>query len=111
MPYGRGWELIEPEAFFESVEREVANDPRVEDMLEGLSFALIMDPTDPSLAFRISGTLWCAPLSGEGAPGAPLCLRHLPPRSGGRGEMETTRKSPEGEQWDQARQRRGWPPL
>ena len=29
MPYGRGWELIEPEAFFESVEREVANDPRV----------------------------------------------------------------------------------
>ena len=42
MPYGRGWELIEPEAFFESVVREVANDPRVEDMLEGLSFALIM---------------------------------------------------------------------
>ena len=67
MPYGRGWELIEPETFFESVVREVANDPRVEDMLEGLSFALIMDPTDPSLAFRISGTLWCAPLSGPPA--------------------------------------------
>ena len=67
MPYGRGWELIEPEAFSESVEREVTNDPRVEDMLEGLSFALIMDPTDPSLAFRIPGTLWCAPLSGPPA--------------------------------------------
>ena len=52
MPYGRGWELIEPEAFSESVEREVANDPRVEDMLEGLSFALIMDPTEEAMVRR-----------------------------------------------------------
>ena len=31
---------------------------------------------------------------------APLCLRHLPPQSGGRGEMEITRRSPRGEQLD-----------
>ena len=33
---------------------------------------------------------------------APLCLRHLPPPSGGRGEMEITRRSPRGERLDRA---------
>ena len=33
---------------------------------------------------------------------APLCLRHLPPPSGGRGEMEITRRSPRAERLDRA---------
>jgi len=67
MPHGRGWDIIEARAFSERREIEVANDSRVDEMIEGLSFALIMNPTDSSLAFRVSGTLWCAPLPGPPA--------------------------------------------
>ncbi len=63
MAYGSGWELDESsEEFWAKVDEYGGDDPRLEEMLEGLSWALLADPIGVPNAQLLVGTLWCVTL-------------------------------------------------
>ena len=63
MVYGSGWELDESSAeFWAKVDEYVGDDPRLEEMLEGLSWALLADPVGLPNGRHLTGTLWYATL-------------------------------------------------
>lgn len=62
MAYGSGWELEEPPAFWARVDDYNRDDPRLEEMIEGLSWALLTSPTDLPNGWQLAGTFWYATL-------------------------------------------------
>lgn len=67
MAYGSGWELYEPMEFWARVDEYSQDDSRLEEMIEGLSWALLASPTDVPNAQRLTGTFWCLTLEGPPA--------------------------------------------
>lgn len=74
MAYGSGWELEEPPEFWTKVDEYSRGDPRLEEMLEGLSWALLPDPMNLPNGRHLAGTLWYATL---GVPPAYLVFYEL----------------------------------
>ena len=62
MAYGSGWEREEPPAFWARVDDYSRDDPRLEEMIEGLSWALLTNPTDLPNGRKLTGTFWYATL-------------------------------------------------
>ena len=63
MVYGSGWEIDETSgAFWARVDEYAAEDSRLEEMIEGLSWALLADPLGLPNGRRLAGTLWYATL-------------------------------------------------
>ena len=63
MAYGSGWELDESsEEFWAKVDEYGGDDPRLEEMLEGLSWALLADPIGVPNGRPLAGTFWYATL-------------------------------------------------
>lgn len=72
MAFGTGWELVESEQYSASYDKHVAGDEWLEDMVEGLYWALLIDPINSSFsrdlpetgARNLLGTFWYAVLPG-----------------------------------------------
>lgn len=63
MAYGSGWEIDETSSeFWARVDEYVADNSRLEEMLEGLSWALLADPLDLPNGHHLTGTFWYATL-------------------------------------------------
>ena len=50
MAFGTGWELVESEQYSASYDKHVAGDEWLEDMVEGLYWALLIDPINSSFS-------------------------------------------------------------